>query len=108
MKTIHKYPLNADGRPTRIWIPGYALSKAVLAVALQHDRPQLWVGVDTDQPKVAFLVMFVGTGHDVGALPLHAHYIGTVLLYGDRLVLHAFLFQDPDQSGSDDEGEDEG
>lgn len=109
MKTIYKYPLNANGSSTRIWIPGYRApgpQREVLTIALQHDLPHLWVGVDTDEPKVAFWISLVGTGYDVDPLPSFAHYIGTVLLYGGRLVLHAFLHQDPDQS-PDEGGEDE-
>ncbi len=107
MKTVFKYPLNAAGL-TRIWIPGYlpaGLLREVCTVALQHDRPQLWVGVDTGEPKVAFIVSLLGTGGDQEAegIPFNAFYIGTFLLYGDRLVLHAFLHQDPDQTGSDDD-----
>lgn len=109
MKTIHKYPLNANG-PTRVWIPGYRMhgpQKEVMTLATQHDRPQVWIGVDTDQPKVAYTITLVGTGHDVDQerVPSHALYIGTFLMYGDQLVLHAFLFQDPNQTEPDEEDE---
>jgi hypothetical protein len=101
VRTIHKYDvgLRFGSNQYRFWIPGGDVT--IAKVALQHESPCLWIGVDTTQKKHAWLFTWVATGADreqeCGCK--YAVYVGTVLMKQDCLVLHGFLHQDPDQSG---------
>lgn len=92
MKTIYKYPLEVTDRQ-RIALPAGQL----LSLKVQNGQPVMWLLQESGAPKSAREVIFVGTGHEV---PQDAgEYIGTAMLQGGHLVLHAFFAKQPAEKG---------
>lgn len=60
----------------------------VLSVNVQHDRPQMWVLLDAEAPKVERQFISIATGERIGMEPLR--YIGTFLIANGMLVFHLF------------------
>lgn len=61
----------------------------LLAVQVQHDRPQLWAIVDPLAPTAPRAFAMRGTGHDASAVADCKH-VGTFQLRGGALVFHLF------------------
>lgn len=53
-------------------------------------KPQLWVLVDQEQPKVRRRLVTVGTGHPLPPEILGFTFVGTFQLHGGGLVFHLF------------------
>lgn len=97
MPTIWKYTLPMASNTLSIDIPmlyadddGYTVhnfEKQILHFGVQDGLPTLWIMVDPDSPKHTVKIKTCGTGF---SCPKEG-YIGTVLLFNDSLVLHAFL-----------------
>lgn len=86
MKTVWKFHLNLNDRPTVLELPRGA---EVLTVQMQHDRLTLWVLVDPEQPKESRTFTVHGTGHPT--IPEHYtkdHWCGTVV--DGMFVWHVF------------------
>ena len=87
MRTIYKYTLSLDKEQT-IELPANA---QILTVQAQREFPQLWAIIDTDEERTEQItIIFHGTGNPIENEACSS-YIGTIQLYGGRLVLHAFL-----------------
>ena len=59
----------------------------LLRVGSQSNQICVWAKVDPNRPLEKREFWVVGTGHDV---PDHVVYIGTALIFGERLVMHVF------------------
>jgi hypothetical protein len=82
MQTIWKYTLLPD---QTLEMPAGA---QVLTVREQGATIALWAKVDTLAPTEKRRFVVFGTGHEMPGLALV--YIGTAMLQGGALVLHAF------------------
>lgn len=91
MITVWKYLPDdtvADDGGWRVSIPR---GGQIVHVATQHERPCMWILVDTDQPLEERLFRAYGTGHPVAHEPGgDMQHAGTWLLEGGALVLHLF------------------
>lgn len=84
MKTIWKYKVPVND-VFELKLPMLA---KILTIQKQHDIPNIWALVDTDnQMETRHFVCF-GTGHAIPDKGLN--YIGTYLIENDMLVLHVF------------------
>ena len=84
MKTIYKYFLQ-QVTTQLIKLPSRA---EILCVQVQHESPQLWASVDTDNPMITKEIGIFGTGEEVNT---HGFiYIDTFQLMAGRLVFHVF------------------
>jgi len=84
MQAIWKFELPNDER-VMITMPGGA---EVLHVGAQGDSICLWARVDLDVELEQRRFHVISTGHEHEDLP--EVYLGTVLLFNGRLVLHVF------------------
>lgn len=84
MKTVWKYPLAESGRQ-HIQIPKEG---KILTVQVQHDKPYLWIEVDTTKQTEARIFQTFGTGHPLPEYP--GHYLGTFQIYNGTLVFHVY------------------
>lgn len=85
MQVIWKYEVPLVDEPI-IEMPEGA---QVLALAVQHDEPHIWVLCDDTAQLVPYRFRLVGTGHPAAGLDSHSH-LGTVVFPGGALVLHLF------------------
>jgi hypothetical protein len=86
MKTIYKYPLTGHQRQV-IQLPPSSLP---LSLQLQQGQPCLWVLIETDQPKLDYVVRCYGTGHEVEKMPAGFEFLGTLQSSDGTLVFHFF------------------
>lgn len=89
MKTVWKYTLDVLSE-TKLRVPAGART---LHVGAQEDVVCVWLIVDTEMSLVPRWYRLFGTGH---ALPegfydgTFGHHVGTAMLHGGAIVLHAF------------------
>lgn len=84
MRTIYKYAIQPG--QFDIHLPKGA---KILTVQTQHNQPQMWVMLDTDNnPERRTFVTFP-TGGEVPT-DTHLGYIGTFQLAGGHLIFHLF------------------
>ena len=88
MKTVLKYDLLKDGPTDTVTIP-LSREARILSLQNQYNNLTMWVLEETEGVVlVARIFKIVGTGSIIRFNT--DNYIGTVLLDGDRLVLHVF------------------
>ena len=68
-------------------------AKAVLHVAEQRGVPCMWYDADSKitEEKKEFYIVAIGTGHYWKDILKKEQYIGTILTFGESLVLHYFI-----------------
>lgn len=86
MKTIYKYPLEAEDWQA-IKMPRGA---EILAVQTQGETPCLWALVDTENDSEERYLRVIGTGHPISSEDKYLRFIGTFQLMGGSLVFHVF------------------
>jgi hypothetical protein len=102
LTAIWKYPLKMVDLQT-VEMPRGAIP---LSVALQpspdykdqpsHDDVCLWALVDPTADKVERQIGILGTGHEASQGALEgSRFVGTVLQFNGRLVLHVFVAAEP-------------
>lgn len=85
MTTIWKFPVSVG--VFKLEMP---IRSRVLSVGAQNGEPMLWAMV-TESPAEAKWFAGAMTGQPLPEKPgYYSKFIGTVLLHGDRLVLHLF------------------
>lgn len=62
----------------------------ILTAQTQNGTPCIWALVNDEKPKVDVKFRVCGTGHDVKVDPDHLEYVGTIQMYGGKLVFHVF------------------
>lgn len=88
MKTIHKYPLQAEAHQ-RISLPETA---EILSVESQYDDIVLYALVDTENLRTKWVDIYVfGTGHNIPENLQNLRFMGTVKLYNGDLMFHIFI-----------------
>ena len=85
-KTIWKYPIEIQD-VQEIEIPSPAIP---LAFQIQDREPILWCLIDRDMGLVKKKFRLAGTGHLIKNSLEELKYIGTVQIWGGRLVYHLF------------------
>jgi hypothetical protein len=86
MKKVFKYPVDIEDEVS-VLMPKDA---KILTVQVQNDKPCIWAAVDPTETYSEFRKFRIaGTGHSIedGA---DDNYIGTIQMYGGKLVLHVF------------------
>jgi hypothetical protein len=88
MKTIYKYDLGYRGIDSSktIKMPDDSIC---LDVKLIGNDIYLWVLVDTEKPEIERRFTIVGTGWDLGDMPNHSDYLGTVVTI-QKFVWHVY------------------
>lgn len=87
MKTIYKYRLDMTDFQ-QVSLPKGA---EILCVQSQHNIPNLWALVDTEQRREMRQFEIFGTGHEVKEdMGIDRKYIGTFQLNDGNLVFHVF------------------
>ena len=86
MKTIFKYPLEADDYQTVIMPRG----AQILTVQAQREIPCIWAMVDTDNEPEERYFRMAGTGHLFTSKDKLLRYIGTFQVRAGGLVFHVF------------------
>jgi hypothetical protein len=87
MITVWKYILKPEKRQ-RIRCP---CSAKILSAHEQNGQPAIWVQVDTDEPLIQEIDIFlVGTGQKVSIEVDKWTFIGTILLLDGDLVWHIY------------------
>jgi len=86
MKTIFKYQLK-NMNEQLFWLHAGA---KLLHSDIQHGEMTLWFLVDSDQPKACAQVNLYATGEKIP--DDHGEHVGTFVLHGGALVLHAFMY----------------
>ena len=74
MRTIYKYPLQITDYQT-ILIPEFAL---FTHIAMQYDKPTLWLEVDTSKPVESINILCFGTGMEIPE-SMELFHLGTVI-----------------------------
>lgn len=93
MKTVWKYALEPD--EFTIEMPRGA---QVLSVDNQGGSNCMWAMVDPAEPLVTRRFRLAGTGHELDR-PDELRFIGTVQMYGGKIVLHLFeRVEDPNEA----------
>lgn len=82
MRVIYKYPVDLSGHSFSHMLPK---DFKFLRVALQNEKPFIWIELNTDHDKVKTDFRLFGTGQDI---PASGQYLGTYD-YGP-LVLHLY------------------
>lgn len=62
----------------------------VVHVEMQHDKPEMWVELNPDNPTFPKTFSIVGTGHDI---PVNAQHCGSWQMDGGRFVFHLYEHQ---------------
>ena len=65
--------------------------QAVRHVGLQFEEPCVWYEHQDNKDMKKFVLIAVGTGHEMGDLVRREEHIGTVLVADDFYVWHYFL-----------------
>jgi hypothetical protein len=86
-KVIWKYPVFSPGFFEIIMPEG----ACILKLALQKDKPFMWVLADSEAKEKRRKFFLVGTGH---TLEKTGKYIDTFLMDDDNLVFHLFDITD--------------
>lgn len=84
MLKIWKYPISMEDSQT-IQIP---VDAEILSVKLQHNKPVMWVKLDTEASKVVRHFTLYAT--DEILPPRIGKYIDTFQMHNDNLVFHVF------------------
>ena len=84
MVTIHKFTLPVHPGKVELTLPAHS---RFLTLAVQHGIPVAYFEVDSTQPNTIETFWLYETGREHRIL---GHYRGTVLLLGDRYVLHLY------------------
>lgn len=87
VKVIHKYSLQASASAPYVMPKG----AQILSIAAQDDQAVMWALVDTEQKDTEVRqIRVLHTGEAVDADRVTGAFLGTVLLFGGRYVVHFF------------------
>jgi hypothetical protein len=84
-RAVWKFPIPLGPDEFTVQMPAGAVP---LTVQWQHDGPQMWALVKTDEPLESRAFRIAGTGHPIEASV--KGYIGTFQMTGGSLVFHIF------------------
>lgn len=84
MRKVYKYPLEREDL-SRLRLPEGA---TLLHVEELNNQFWLWALVDPAMPREERKIRIAGTGHDINYKDVG--YINTFIMYGGKLVFHAF------------------
>lgn len=85
---IYKYPLQLTDDQT---VQMHGESPRILSVQIQHDGLCMWALVDETAALHPVKIHVYGTGNKIPDHTWMFLFLGTVQLYGGRMVFHVFL-----------------